>query len=376
MKRPARIKDGITEKQSVKTSPDLYYMQHPYLLQAHQLNNEKKYDSAIALYKKAAEKFLSDKQWLNFVWVNGYIARLYLNVAGKDFNDALPYLKNSLDSGITHLKPNTVYLAPTYNYYGLYYARMNKKEDALKMFRQSLSILSRNSLDSSIYAADNYEAIADVYFNESYKNLEAEEYYLKAINLKEMQAAPVRDSDIAISYYNLVSLYDYIGEYDKSQYYCQKAIQMVPFIRNHRDYWLELLNGVAGHLYSKQQRNDKAIATLKDVIKMNRKGHHDKVLLAFYLSSLGDIYAEMCEYDSAINHYHQSLNTANNTSVYEDLELQRASTSYDLGMALLKTNKFRQAIEPLQYNLRFRLQRQPGNTKENRHSLHGHRSVF
>lgn len=347
-----------------KPSVDLYNNQHPYLLQAHKLNNEKKYDSAIALYVGAAERFLKERQWENYVWINGYIARLYLYVAGKDFHEALPYLKKSAAAGQTYLKPTNAYIAPTYYYYGLYYSRMNEDTAAIGMFHRALAVLKANALDTSLYTADNFEGIADVYFNQSFNNLEAENYYLKAINIRESLPYPVGDSDISISYYNLVTLYDYIGDYDKSQYYCQKANQHLSSIRNYRNYWQELLYGVAGHLYTRQQRNTKAIETLQNVIHLNIDRHSDKVLLAFYLSSLGDIYAAMSAYDSAILYYNKSLNVTHAVSIYESSELQRAATSYDLGMTLLTADRPVQALRPLAFNLRFRLKNQPGNVKE------------
>lgn len=360
----AKVSETSSGKIGKMPSVDLYNNQHPYLLVAHKLNNEKKYDSAIFLYTAAAERFYKEKQWENYVWVNGYIARLYLYVAGKDFHQALPYLERSAGTGRVYLKPENAYLAPTWYYYGLYYGKMNADTTAVARFQRALDVLGANGLDTSLYAADNLEGIADVYFNQSFKNLEAEKYYLKAVGIRESLPHPAADSDISISYYNLVTLYDYIGDYDKAQYYCQKALQQLSFIRNYRNYWEELLYGVAGHLYTKLRQDVKAIATLQDVIRLNTDRHSDKVLLTFYLSSLGDIYAAMGAYDSAVLYYNKSLNVTHAVSIYESSELQRAATSYDLGMTLLKSGRTAQALPPLAYNLRFRLTNQPGNTKE------------
>lgn len=107
-------KDYVLTAKDKLSCDDLYYLKHPYLTKGDQLNDEQKYDSAIYHYKEASVKFEREYNWENYVWVNGYIARLYLYVADKNYADALPYLREAVEKGEKNLSSNHPYVGITY----------------------------------------------------------------------------------------------------------------------------------------------------------------------------------------------------------------------------------------------------------------------
>jgi tetratricopeptide (TPR) repeat protein len=315
---------------------DLYNNSHPYLAGAHHFNNEKKYDSAILYYKQAAEKFKDEKQWENYVWVNSYIARLYLFVSGKDFHSALPYLTTAIDTAAKHIPPTDPNLAVTLYYFGIYYSDLNAADKSLSMLKQSLAILTKYNSGETIYAANDYEMLADVYLQNKYDNLQAEKYYLASLKIKRALPAEKRDSNISITFYKLTSLYDATGDYDKAQSFCYESMANISYIKNHKSYWMEILEGALASLFSKQQFFQKALPEFKKVISINLANNGDNAHLSFYYNSLGDIYAKTGQYDSAIRYYALTMKLATAKSAFDDMDVIMADTYYSAGRCYLK----------------------------------------
>lgn len=321
---------------------DLYYLKHPYLTKGHQFRDENNYDSAIYYYKIASVKFLRESQWENYVWINSFIARLYLYVAGKDYKDALPYLETALEKGNKNLSSDHTYMATTYYYWGLYYYNKRLTDSSLESLNKALEIYLKNYKKDNIYTADVYDALGNVYMNLVFDNKLAEENYLKSIKIKE-ELPNEKKSNLTANYYNLVKVYFIIGDYGRAQSFCFDAIRNTQFVKNHRFYWLELLEGVLATIYSEQQINDKAISKLQTVIRINYENNGDKSYLPFYFTSLGDIYSKLVKYDSAIFYYQKALSLTGANTLFSNQEEQAATTEYSLGMAYLKLKNYKVA---------------------------------
>lgn len=338
-------------------SDDLYYLKHPYLIKGDQLNDERKYDSAIYYYSQASAKFEKEHQWDNYVWINGYIGRLYLYVAGMNHEDALPYLKKAFEKGKLELGGSHPYMAVTCYYLGLYYYKEKMADASLDMYNNALKILSANYTDDNIYAADIYDAVGNVHTNLLFDNIAAEKDYLRAIKIKESlpdeQGKPV----LTASYYNVVNLSFLMGDFETAQSFCYEAIKNARYIKSHSVYWLELLEGMLASIYSGQKLYDKAVSRLRNVIDLNRQNNGDKSYLPFYYTSLGDIYAVTEKFDSAVWYYNKALAlaAANVNAVFYDQNEQVAVTNYSLGIAFLKQKKYTAALTCLNRSLVLRL---------------------
>src|SRR6185295_1244572 len=114
----------------------------------------------------------------------------------------------------------------------------------LEMHHKALEILLKNYGKDNIYTADVYDALGNVYANLMFDNSEAEKNYLKSVKIKEALAGEEKRPVLTSGYYNLVNLNFLIGDYEKAQTFCYEAIRNASYVKNHRSYWLELLEGV------------------------------------------------------------------------------------------------------------------------------------
>ncbi|MEO5999636.1 MAG: CHAT domain-containing tetratricopeptide repeat protein [Chitinophagaceae bacterium] len=327
-----------------KEKVDLYYYKHAYLTKAHQLNEEKKYDSAIYFYNQASTKFENQQLWDGYVWVNSYIARLYLFISRKNYLEALPYLQKALERGTQKLNANDPFLAATLYYYGLYFYRRKMADSSLVMYDRALKILSKNFEAVNIYTSDVYQAIGKVYFELKFDNEQAEKNYLAAIKMKEALPDSIRTSVLTPGYYELVQFYFLISDYEKAQSYCYAALDYVQTVKNFKSYWIELLQGTLASIYSQQEMDQKAIPQLKNVIEMNVKNSSESSYLAFYYNSLGDIYSRASLYDSALVYYKKVLGATKGVALFGNQDLQIATASYSIGMLYFKLKKYETAL--------------------------------
>lgn len=337
--------------------PNLYYYKHPYLSKAHKLNEEIKYDSAIYYYKEAAAKFEHEQQWQSYVWVNSYIGRLYLRISGKNYKDAFPFLQKAIKTGSQKLRRNDPYMAITLYHLGLYYHNDGNADSSLNAYNEALKILINNYGKVNLYTSDVHEAMGDLLLEVSFNNTEAEQHYLTSINIKEGLPAEQKDSVLTDSYYKLLKLYMLIEDFEKAQTYCYKAIQFLPYVKNHKLAWAELVEGVLADVYQEQHLYQKAIPSLKNAIRINNENiDGDKGYLSFYYHSLGDIYSKTRAYDSAIFFYKKSLKLTHDASLFENQLLRASAVHYSLGMTFLHLKSYPAALTHLSKCLNMRLE--------------------
>lgn len=351
--QPRVIKPAAT-KNKPRIAYDLYYFKHPYLAKAHYWNNTGDYDKAIRCYREASLKFEQEQQWESYVWVNSYIARLYLFVSGKDHRDAFPYLQKALEKADRYLGSEHPCTAISIFYLGRYYDARQQADTALQLYNKALAVFSGYGTQN-IYVSDIYEAIGQTCFKQKFDNPGAEQYYLKAVRIKESLPGEIRDSVLTNSYYNLIELYSAIKDFEHALTYCYKALHYAGYIKKRKDVWIELLEGILAATYSEQKNYRAAIPRLHRIIRLNQIHQGDKGYLCFYYSSLGDIYNRIAGYDSAVLFYKKALAAANGFSLFEDQPLQIATVEYSLGMTFSKLKNYPLAVNCLNRCLKTRL---------------------
>lgn len=371
---PAEKFAGFKNRPAI--SYDLYYYKHPYLARAHYWNEKGAYDQAIRYYNEAAIKFEREQQWESYVWVNSYIARLYLFVKEKDYRDAWPHLQKALRNAGRYLGSEHPCTAITLFYLGMYYSAKQQADTALQLYNQALAVLSGHGTVQNIYVSDIYEAIGQIQFYQKFDNPEAEQYYLKAVRIKESLPDIIKDSVLTNSYYNLIELYSNIRDFEHALTYCYKALHYVDYMKKKKNVWLELLEGILATTYSEQQNYREAIPRLHYVVRLNRTHQGDKGYLCFYYNSLGDIYNRIARYDSAVIFYKKALAAANGFSFFENQQLQIATENYSLGMTFSKLKNYPVALSYLHRCLTIRLRVYGGKHRETAMAFQGIGEVY
>lgn len=341
---------------TLNTNTNLYFYKHPYLTKADKFNDERKYDSAIYYYEQAAAKFEREQQWQSYVWVNSYIGRLYLRILGKNYKDAFPFLQKAFEKGSQKLNRNNPYLAITLYYLGIYYYKNKNTDSSLKAYNTALELLIYNFKEANLYISDVHEALGDLYAEAYFNHTVAENHYLKSLDIKEKLPSALKDSVLTNSYYKMVSFYILIGDFEKAQTFCYKAIQYLPYVKYHRLHWEELLEGVLADIYQEQHLYHKAIFTLKKAIHINNENKDgDKGYLSFYYHSLADVYNKSLNNDSAIFFYKKSLKLTRDASLFEDQIQRNSDVHYSLGMIFLRLKSYNTALMHLRRCLALRL---------------------
>ena len=345
-----------TSRNAKQDNKDLYYFKHPYLSRAHQLNEARKYDSAIIYYKEAATKFEHESQWQSYVWVTSYIGKLYLRVSGEDYKKALPYLQKAHNTAEKKLDKNDPCMALTQYYLGNYYNKDSQPDTSLKYYNSALQILLKNYGEINLYTSDLHEALGELYAKSFFNNMVAESHYLKSVTIKEGLADKVKDSVLTNSYYELVKFYMMAGDFEKAQTYCYKAIDFTPYLKNHKLAWMELLEQVLADIYSEQKNYPMAIQKLKNAIRINNENKEgDKGYLSYHYQSLGELYNAKLNYDSAIMFYNKSLELTKDTSIFEDQIQRSCDVRFALGTTFFKLKKYTTALSYLRNCLNTRL---------------------
>ncbi len=334
----------ISASDTTLRNQDLYYLQHPYLARGDAFNDAGDYDSAIYYYKQASQKFEQEKQWENYTWINGYIGRLYLYVAGKNYKDALPYLENALQKGKQYLRADHPYLAIAYYYWGLYDYNNKLPGKSLADLQLALDLISKGYGAGNIYTADIYNAIGNVYANLLFDNAKAETNFLQSIHIKEILPGGEKKSSLTSGYYNLVNLSFSIDDIEKAQFYCYQAIANARYIKSHQSYWLELLEGAQANIYKEQRAFGKAIGRLQNAISINNTNNGDKSYLSFYYTSLGDIHRRLGSYDSAIVFYEKALQLQHLPTLFYNQQKQAATAYYGLGITYFFLRNYPRAL--------------------------------
>lgn len=245
---------------------DLYALKHDFLTKAHRLNEEKKYRSALIYYREASEKFAKLHNWENYVWVNGYIGRLYLYVKDLNYVEALPYLQKAYQQGIQTLGTDHPYMATIYYYLGVYAYYNGNADSSLQMHNKALEILRKNLMEESVCAADAYECRGRIYAELLFDNTSAEANFIRSIKIKESFRDNENKAGLTSSYYGLIHLSKLTDNYQRAETYCYEALKNVQYVKANGSDWIEIINALLAEIYSKQHRFEKAINMLNNLL--------------------------------------------------------------------------------------------------------------
>jgi len=190
--------------------------------------------------------------------------------------EAPPEIKDPFEEGLAHKK--------RYEY-----------EDAIRLFRQALSMGAIGSQKAALLL------LVGNCFNEQSKFAEAEGHY------KEAAAAATEANDragLATSYNNIGDIYDSKGDYDKALDWYHKSLKIAEQIGDQAGIARNYNN--MGGIYKSEGDYDKALDWYQKSLKITGQ-IGDQAGLATNYNNIGGIYASKGDYDKALDWYHKSL---------------------------------------------------------------------
>ncbi|MDH3709278.1 MAG: CHAT domain-containing protein [Cyclobacteriaceae bacterium] len=289
------------------------YWNDPRLVQADSFQWSQSLDTASIYYQQAADYFLQEENWellthcYNMITFN-LLAQGQLTEAGKRLGNT----RNIVEEHLDPLHPSRAeYLFNE----GLFLANSNLIDSALQQYQRAVEIFeAQDSEDILIMKAHNYHRLGDLY-RYSLDNLpQAEEYYLKALGIREKVYSNTH-FDLMVSYYALSSLSRVIDDFKRAELFGVNALRIAENLGGNywpnQSYCYNLLANIKhdqATLSKQQQHFQESLGYYRKAIGLleSRGGSINDI--SVYYNNLGAVFKNMEGYDSANHYLHKALN--------------------------------------------------------------------
>ena len=252
---------------SVKILLQHYEEGHPDIATAYlglgecysKLNN---HSLALRYFEKALviQQAKFEKDSPNLISVYNNLANSYETLG--DYNKAMLYYNNNLHLLNSSLGANHPFTAATHNNIGLIQVELVQFEDALKSYRQALSIYEQQQNLPRI--ADSWNNIGSCFRQQKFYS-QAIEAYQQSIAIYEQLTGDV-SANKAAAYYNIGSCLGEEGNYEEAINYYNQAIELIDQKSNSAI--LAVYKTSIGQIYYKQGAYDKAMTELDASLKL------------------------------------------------------------------------------------------------------------
>jgi eukaryotic-like serine/threonine-protein kinase len=218
---------------------------------------------------------------------------------------------------------------------GIAYRLMNKPDDAVRSYQQSVEISQRLGLKRIL--AGNLTEMAQVQ-NSQGKSKDALVSYQKALDLFHEIGMKKEVGDALI---NRGVLYQSWGEYDKALQDYKDSLQ-IQRESNDENYQALCLSNIGG-VYLAKGDTDNALTYLQQALQLRQK-LNDPQYVAEILTSLGDVYTATGEYDKAVSSILSALEISHKTNDVQSAAVE----SHQMGLVLLAQGRYGPAISAMQ----------------------------
>lgn len=300
------------------------------------------HDSSLHYYQKALEVSLNKKSTDKHEKASYYqnVGLAYLNLV--NYEQAEKYLLNSLKLKQKLLTQNDPRLARIYLNLGLLYFKVSLINKALYYYQLAEEIYLKNYASGNDELAALYWNIGNYYnilgdFNKSLAYLNKAEYiynknqeknyakiirlhadigksyflsgdYNEAIDNYLFSLKTKNDLALIRSYRNLARSYEYLGEYEKSEYYCEKSIETA--LKNKEDNKENLMfcySYYANLLYRINQKKQ-AFQNYMKAYNLCKELYSEKSReLSFRLKDIGKYYLAENDYSQSLKYLQEAL---------------------------------------------------------------------
>jgi serine/threonine protein kinase/tetratricopeptide (TPR) repeat protein len=221
---------------------------------------------------------------------------------------------------------------------GLAYESLNKFDDAIRSFQQSMEINKR--LDKKVGVANNLVELGNVMASTG-KPDQALADYNQALNLRREIGAK---RDAASTLLSIGGLLEDSGQYDKALQLYKESLQTQ---RDAGDVVMQAvcLNDIGG-IYLAKGQNEDAITYYQQALEIRGK-LSDPVDTAETLHNLGEAYTKIAQYDQSMTSYLSALKLRRSANDVHGAALE----SHSIGMVFLYQGRFGAAVDALKESL-------------------------
>ena len=306
------------------------------------LKQQGQFDAALTHYSNVLELDLrrEGQQGLLSAAAHLNIGILY-NELGK-YDLAIECMDQCLKIQLQELPKNHPHIASTFNYLALAQQNVRKYEISLANFRNALSI-QLASMPNHPETAITYNNIGMCYVLGFENYTEALVNYEKALKIYENASFTSNHPALISLLTNIGFLYRRRENYTIAMEYYQRALQIQLEVASNHSNTAVIYNNIAKIYQDGLQNSNEAVLNYNKAVEIFRislpKDHPD---LGKTLSSMGDLYSHMDEYEQALISYKEGLKILLATAPDR---LETATTCIKLGLAYV--NGFRNYIQAL-----------------------------
>lgn len=218
---------------------------------------------------------------------------------------------------------------------GVAYEALNKPEEALRNFQQSIEI--NRALGKKGGVANSLAEMADVQASQG-KTEAAVASFKEALDLDREIGAKKNEADTLV---DMGVLYEDKGQYDKALQLYRQSLQMQRDLGNEPNQALCLNN--IGNVYLAQGKSDDALTYYQQSLQLREK-LGVAADIAQTLHNLGEGYARAAQFDNSMQSYMRALDLRRKS---ED-KLGAALESYGTGMVFLYQGRYGAAVSSTQ----------------------------
>ncbi|GEM_PF-2359390 len=325
---------------------DESYREHPMILKGDEMVSKGEMESAIDVYKKAADRFYENKEWDSYAYclnLLGYCHR-YL----REFDQARQYFNNSEKIIQNNLPANHPELGRLYYNLGYYYKFTNNTDSSEWAFNKSIKVRETSLPKDHNDLAQSYHAMGSFLQERKSDYINAMIYYEKALEIRERnpnktnvylgysyyylgqtlftlndiprsinyfrEAARIFEANPDFNPWLRISIYLSIANYlrttkehIKAKNILNKSLNLATTQYGNKDVLVLSITNSLANAYINLKQSDSAFHFAKLSISINSNPVFDSLHLAYSYETLGDIYDAMQNSDSAIAYYKKSL---------------------------------------------------------------------
>ena len=298
-------------------------------------NNEK----AIMNYREAFSILSKQfgKESVKALSAEENIANVYMST--EEFDKAAEIYEHSLAEKSKTKGENNPQLIDLYSNYANALYNLNKYDEAGKIYDRCLQIIGKEKIK---------DTELDVFYNNyglfckacgDYKvALTSTEYSLNA----KRQKYGEQNIKYANTLNNLGTIYDRLGNFNKSAECYEKAEQIVKDVESETSLAMSDVYINKGNLYNRLGQNEMALTYYNKALEIKEKNNAEDKKLAPIYNNVGTVYQNIEDYRLAQFFFKKSLDL---TKKYAGENSQEAAEAYNnLGNVMLKTGKKRDAI--------------------------------
>lgn len=339
--------------------PDSYPLLHDDLYHGASISYAKlrKYDTAIVYCRRglAIRKEQQESEQVETAKSYAQMGLIHIDLGKRD--SSLWYNQQALATQLASAGEHHAQTANYHAYVGLSYFDLTIYDSAAHYYRQALAGYKRSLGEEHYHTALAQGVLGNIYYEQG-NYLTAKTYYLKAINA--FTSLFGQEHKILVVHYNaLGKTYAALEESSRAFKSYYKALNISNVVDNED---VQYLYNNLGDLYADLSQYDSALLYSRQALSTGKHLHgaqHHSMASLYH--NMGDVFRKQAQYDSAWQYYHQALDIWSSQATNKHSQL--ALLYQEIGNVCRAKNDFEQALVYYQKSLEANQLRQNERTR-------------